>query len=96
MIIFKHNDYSTADAEVELSGADLKKTLQKTRQALENAYAGFNNATDFDLIDSYIYEINSLQQKYRHLTNIAREEGIGDIRLNKHTSVISRITRIFR
>lgn len=41
--------------------------IAKTRYALETAYAGFENATDPDLIDCYIYEVNAVQKKYKYL-----------------------------
>ena len=37
----------------------LLEDILKTQLALETAYAGFDNATDPDLIDCYIYEVNS-------------------------------------
>ena len=42
------------------------KTLVKEFD-LEIAYAGFDNAIEEDLIDSYIFEINALQKRYNHL-----------------------------
>ncbi len=47
--------------------------IAKTRFALESAYAGFDNATDPDLIDCYIYEVNSLLKRYRFLYHQAQE-----------------------
>ena len=47
--------------------------IAKTRFALENAYAGFDDATDTDLIDCYIYEVNSLLKRYRFLLHQAEE-----------------------
>lgn len=47
--------------------------IAKTRYALENAYAGFDDATDPDLIDCYIYEVNSLLKRYRFLLHQAEE-----------------------
>lgn len=41
--------------------------LDKTRRALEDAYAGFDNVTDPDLIDCYIYEVNSVLKRYKFL-----------------------------
>ena len=41
--------------------------LDKTRRALEDAYAGFDNVTDPDLIDCYIYELNATQLRYQFL-----------------------------
>ncbi len=41
--------------------------LQRTRCDLENAYAGFDYATDPDLIDCYIYEQNAVMKRYKYL-----------------------------
>ena len=50
--------------------------IAKTRYALENAYAGFDDATDPDLIEGCIYELESLRAQYRYLLRQAREQGI--------------------
>ena len=57
--------------EEDYSPITLKNSIEKTRLALNDAYAGFDNAVEADLIDSYIYEIISLQKRYVHLTNLA-------------------------
>lgn len=41
--------------------------IEKTQYALETAYSGFDNVTDPDLIDCYIYEVNSALKRYRFL-----------------------------
>lgn len=41
--------------------------IEKTQYALEIAYSGFDNVTDPDLIDCYIYEVNSALKRYRFL-----------------------------
>jgi len=46
--------------------------ITKTQHALEVAYCGFDNATDPDLIDCYIYEVNSALKRYRFLLNQAQ------------------------
>lgn len=55
----------------------LKKSLMdditKTQRELETAYAGFQYASDPDLIDCYIYEINSADLRYRYLINQIKE-----------------------
>lgn len=55
----------------------LKKSLiddiNKTQRELETAYAGFQFASDPDLIDCYIYEINSADLRYRYLINQIKE-----------------------
>lgn len=45
--------------------------LEKTRYELETAYSGFDNVTDPDLIDCYIYEVNAVMKRYRYLLNQA-------------------------
>ena len=62
---------SSAPITEDLTDFSLKDSIEKTRQALEIAYAGFDNAVETDLIDSYIYEINSLLKRYEHLLNLA-------------------------
>lgn len=47
--------------------------LTKTQRELETAYAGFQYASDPDLIDCYIYEINSADLRYRYLINQIKE-----------------------
>lgn len=47
--------------------ADIKKTMQ----ALDIAYAGLDNATDPDLIDCYIFEVNATLKRYRFLIHQA-------------------------
>lgn len=45
--------------------------LEKTKNELEVAYSGFDNVTDPDLIDYYIYEVNAVLKRYRYLLNQA-------------------------
>ena len=45
----------------------LISTLRSDPYALETAYMGFDNVTDPDLIDCYIYEMNSILKRYRFL-----------------------------
>ncbi len=54
----------------------INECIEKTRQALENAYSGFDNALDADLIDSYIYEINSLDMRYKYLLSLVPAETV--------------------
>ena len=39
----------------------------ETRALIAQAYAGFNAASDGDLVEAYIYEIQSLQARYSYL-----------------------------
>lgn len=51
------------DAEYAL----LLKLLNQTKENLYLAYEHFENATDPELIDSYIYEVNAMQMRYKFL-----------------------------
>ena len=51
--------------------AALLSDIAKTQCALEIAYSGFDNAVDPDLIDCYIFEVNSALKRYRFLLNQA-------------------------
>ena len=46
---------------------ELEKQLLETRALIAQAYAGFNAASDGELVESYIYEIQSLQARYSYL-----------------------------
>lgn len=75
MKVFYRQSYHTPDAlEEDLSLPSLREDIEKTRKALEIAYAGFDNALDTDMIDCYIYEINALLKRYKHLSELAAVE----------------------
>lgn len=46
---------------------ELINSLSHTRTLINQAYSGFNMASDSDLIESYVFEINSLQARYNYL-----------------------------
>ena len=50
--------------------------IRDTSQKLENAYSRFENETNEDLLDSIIYEIQSLKALYRYLLKRAKDCGI--------------------
>ena len=45
----------------------LKDDLHQTARALQDAYNNLENVVDPDLIDGYIYELNSVQMRYKFL-----------------------------
>lgn len=51
----------------------LMQTLAQTRVLINQAYSGFNNAKDHDLIESFVYEINALQCRYSYLLRRVKE-----------------------
>jgi len=46
--------------------------INKTKIALEAAYSNFENVVDPDLIDSCIYEMNAVQNRYHFLLKQAK------------------------
>ena len=51
----------------------LLQEIALTKRALSAAYSNFDNATDPDLIDCYIYQVNSEQKRYKYLLQKAKE-----------------------
>ena len=62
-----------SDVIVERNKMTIRDELAQTKYALENAYLGFDNVTDPDLIDCYIYELNAVMKRYKFLLDQAAE-----------------------
>ena len=60
-----HTNRTLSEKEIERNA--LLSDLEQTKKALEIAYAGFDNVTEPDLIDCYIYEMNALSFRYKYL-----------------------------
>ena len=74
MKAFYSQRFHTVQAEEELFRTpSLREDIEKTRIALEIAYAGFDNATDPDMIDCYIYEVQSVQMRYKFLLSRVKQ-----------------------
>ena len=54
-------------SEKEIERNALLSDLEQTKKALEIAYSGFDNVTEPDLIDCYLYEVNSVLKRYKFL-----------------------------
>lgn len=84
-------------SEKEIERNALLSDLEKTKKALEIAYAGFDNVTEPDLIDCYIYEVNSVMKRYKFLLEQAAalsllpEENTHSAPLNAETPATSLI-----
>ncbi len=61
--MFDRKVITQAEKERELLLSD----IAKTKVALHSAYSNFDNVTDPDLIDCYIYEMNAIQKRYKFL-----------------------------
>ena len=92
---FSQRTGSACLAEEDLSPISLQDSIEKTRQDLNLAYAGFDNAIEVDLIDSYIYEITALQKRYKHLTELAAaEETDQNQPLNVHSPIQALVSHV--
>ncbi len=55
------------EPQTDESYQNLLDNLMQTKNNLDLAYQNFENATDPELIDSYIYEVNAIQMRYKFL-----------------------------
>lgn len=69
----KFHPPATPPIEEERQG--LVEGLARTRVLIAQAYEGFNRATDSDLIESYVFEINALQSRYSYLLKRVKDLG---------------------
>jgi len=51
----------------------LLEEIASTKLAIDVAYSNFENAIEPDLIDCYIYQLNSEQKRYKYLIERAKE-----------------------
>lgn len=70
-ILFRRQSIHTLPIEEDFEKINLRKSLNDLRDQLEIAYCGFDYATEPEMIDSYIYEIKALQEKYNLLSKEA-------------------------
>lgn len=57
----------------EAERRELMNSLTHTRTLINQAYGAFNRVSDNDLIESYVFEINSLQARYNYLLRRVKE-----------------------
>lgn len=94
-ILFRQERPEDLPVEEDFSCPSLQENIEKTRYALEIAYAGFDNATDPDLIDCYIYEVNALLKRYSYLTNLAAQEEQAIPELSPESPIRTLISHVF-
>jgi uncharacterized protein (UPF0332 family) len=61
---------------VEPTTDSIVRQIRDTSEKLDSAYNRFENEVNEDLLDSIIYEIQSLKALYRYLLKEAKEYGI--------------------
>lgn len=87
---FKKAYHTPETLENDFTVPTVREDLEKTRQALDAAYAGFDNAVNPDMIDSYIYEINALLKRYKHLNELYATQTNHTVKEVYESSPISR------
>ena len=93
---FSRRTGNVNNAEEDYSPITLQQSIEKTREDLNLAYAGFDDATEADLIDSYIYEIYALQKRYKYLTDLASAENSQKHEsLNEHSPIRALVSHVF-
>ena len=97
MKIFFKKIYETPEAiEDDFAVPSLREDIEKTRQALDIAYAGFDNAVNPDMIDCYIYEINALLKRYKHLSELyATQNSLAEAPSYEHSPVSALAGHVF-
>ena len=58
--------------KADKSSEEIKNDIKETKKRLEQARSRFQYERDSDLVDSCIFEINSLQAKYNYLLKRTR------------------------
>lgn len=83
-MIFRETPVSFKETdEISETKEDLLEDLKKTRYALEVAYSGFDNVTDPDLIDCYIYQVNAILKRYKFLLEQISDKDDKDLLLKR-------------
>lgn len=68
--------YEMIRKPVQRPADSLVLQIRDTSQRLQSAYSRFENESNEDLLDSIIYEIQSLKALYRYLIKQAKETGL--------------------
>lgn len=59
----------------------LLKEIEETKCALSAAYMNFENVVEPDLVDSCIYELKSVQLRYKFLLNQLRDQNNENLKM---------------
>ncbi|MCL2350093.1 MAG: YaaL family protein [Defluviitaleaceae bacterium] len=51
-------------------------TLERLQKELKHTHISLEEATDQDLIDSYIYELNALNMRYKFYLQMCKDKGL--------------------
>lgn len=73
MQLSRHKSAPQRSRALEQERKDLMSALSNTQALIHQAYGGFNTTCDGDLIESYVFEINSLHARYNYLIRRFKE-----------------------
>ena len=51
-------------------------TLEKLKKDLESTHHALDNVTDPDLIDSYVFELNAINMRYKVYLQMSKDRGL--------------------
>lgn len=71
----RKNHYFRRDVARRGEMQPLFDELADTRDALECAYARFDQSTEPELVEACVYEINAAQARYSYLLRLVKESG---------------------
>ena len=74
-LFFSQSNYDHTINQEQFGIPNVLDDLRRTLSELETAYARLNYVTDEDLIECYIYEVNSLLKRYKYLKEEAVRQG---------------------
>ena len=74
-LFFSQTNYDHTINQEQFGIPNVMDDLKRTLSELETAYARLNYVTDEDLIECYIYEVNSLLKRYKYLKEEAVRQG---------------------
>jgi len=60
----------------EIKREVLKQELMRVQHDLKTTYDNLSYVVDPDLIDCYIFQLNSIQKKYKFILNQVKEEWV--------------------
>lgn len=75
-LFFSQSSYDHTINQEQFGIPNVLDDLSRTLSDLETAYARLNYVTDEDLIECYIYEVNSLLKRYKYLKEEAVRQGV--------------------
>lgn len=58
----------------EIRKQQLMDDLERMQQELQWAYNNLSYVVEPDLIDSYIFQVNAIQKKYKFVLNLVKEQ----------------------